>query len=549
MTGLRETRERLDNDHGMAMIPVLGVAMSLLLLLGVAAHDSHFTLKLSRRSQDVHAALQAAEAAVGEYVHRLNADPSYIRYAHVPATGCPGAASTVTLDPANPFMSPELQPLPGGAGDVAIRYTIDVSRLCSKGHLTVTAYGKVSQIERSMTYTVKRRGFADYAYFSDLEVLNPAKYPDTHPWVISGDLDRQCDRRHYEPSKPHPTTGEVLPPPRAWENGGECAMVNWLTNDRVHGPLHTNDALLVCGEPRFWGKTTSSWVGDGTRRYLMNPGCTNDPSFWNNYEKRYCTLTQSDVCYDEPLQLPTGVQLLKSVPGACIYTGPTRIRLNGNHMEVWSPNTSGGCGTGWVPQPARGVVYVQPVPEGTVEQPCPHPAGWVNPQNGVGFPREAADITTYSCRSGDLFVENGTYKSVTLVAENRLVVTSSIYPWRDTTRKDVVIGFVSGGDIEIYHPVDASGANLLTSPVRTIYAAMLAPTGSLTVQNYDKGAHLGRLWVYGAISQKWRGLVGTTDQLHGYAKRYYHEDLLHTIRPPHFPAAQGGRYEIAGARS
>ena len=102
--------------------------------------------------------------------------------------------------------------------------------------------------------------------------------------------------------------------------------------------------------------------------------------------------------------------------------------------------------------------------------------------------------------------------------------------------------------MRIYHPVTpardsstdcgtASGGNVsndtgsLTNPY--IYAAILALNHSFIVDNYDCGAQLGTLHVYGAIAQQFRGPVGTIGNS-GYLKDYNYDDRLKTTEPPYF---------------
>lgn len=67
----------------------------------------------------------------------------------------------------------------------------------------------------------------------------------------------------------------------------------------------------------------------------------------------------------------------------------------------------------------------------------------------------------------------------------------------------------------------------------TIDAALLSIDHSFIVDHYDCGGSLGTLTVNGAISQKFRGAVGTTGGT-GYIKDYNYDDRLRFQEPPHF---------------
>jgi hypothetical protein len=66
-----------------------------------------------------------------------------------------------------------------------------------------------------------------------------------------------------------------------------------------------------------------------------------------------------------------------------------------------------------------------------------------------------------------------------------------------------------------------------------IDAAMLAIQHSFIVDHYDCGDQLGKLTVNGAISQKYRGPVGTVNNS-GYSKDYNYDDRLKYLAPPKF---------------
>ena len=85
-----------------------------------------------------------------------------------------------------------------------------------------------------------------------------------------------------------------------------------------------------------------------------------------------------------------------------------------------------------------------------------------------------------------------------------------------------MLGLIANNFIRVYHPLVVVTATK-TEPEKTecknapgtlenitIDAAILAIKHSFIVDNYDCGESLGELTVHGAISQKYRGAVGTT---------------------------------------
>jgi hypothetical protein len=86
--------------------------------------------------------------------------------------------------------------------------------------------------------------------------------------------------------------------------------------------------------------------------------------------------------------------------------------------------------------------------------------------------------------------------------------------------------------------VDGSGNNVTTGALRTmpavrIDAAILSLQHSFIVDNYHRGAKLGKLTVNGAIAQQFRGPVGTSAPS-GYEKDYNYDDRLRHRSPPYF---------------
>jgi hypothetical protein len=81
-----------------------------------------------------------------------------------------------------------------------------------------------------------------------------------------------------------------------------------------------------------------------------------------------------------------------------------------------------------------------------------------------------------------------------------------------------------------------------------IYAAILSTAHSFLVDNYACGetgsSGTQTLHVYGAIAQKFRGVVGSGEDEHGYLKDYKYDPRLATDEPPHFLAPLKAGWKI-----
>lgn len=154
-------------------------------------------------------------------------------------------------DGANNAMKGVPVTVPGGATPARFTYTVDLSRLCRAGNVTVTVTGWYLGKSRQLQALLRPSGFLDYAYFSDYEVQDPAGYT-SNPFEATGDtIENQCGRHFYEPTRQVPATAPDRPDqsnvPVA--TSAKCVGVNWGDKDEVKGAVHSNDALLICGTP------------------------------------------------------------------------------------------------------------------------------------------------------------------------------------------------------------------------------------------------------------------------------------------------------------
>jgi Tfp pilus assembly protein PilX len=543
------------DDRGSALITVIGVTMVLSLLVLASTTYALGAQKTARRDQDWNAALAAAQGGVDEYISRLNADGTYWQYGNSTSnyTKTPASPTAVVAPPASAPNSAFFgwTDLPGSSSRAQFRYEVNTWQYKSDGILHLRSTGRVGKRTRTIDVAVRRQSFIDFLYFTDFETKDPLAYTGSGE-LSAANAQAQCSKHVYDGRQ---DIGF----------GGNCVPINFVSGDVIQGPLHTNDAFLVCGSPQFDGNTSTSWDDPAKKRYRVNTSCgAASPKF----------ARVGDPKLAPTLDVPPSNSAIRrevdkrytTTPG-CLYSGPTSIKLNSNGtMDVDSPWTKDKsvCGTGpGVPLPANGVVYVQNVPKTPTTDPNYwNPADAAIPSkkcvasnptgsplsNPIGYPVKG-DVTAYGCDTGDVFIEGSLKGKLTVAAENNVVITWNITYQGGAGGTDI-LGLIANNFVEVYHPFgcpaykangtcNSSQTNLNpTGKASTfgdpqISAAILSVNHSFRVQNYASGARLGDLNVTGAIAQRYRGIVGLTGST-GYLKNYVYDTKLKYGSPPKF---------------
>jgi hypothetical protein len=557
-------RIRAGNDDGFAMVLVIGFGLVLTLIVATLAEYTLMSVKTSRRDQHFHSSLAAAQAGVDDYLARLNQNNTYwqsIDCTNVamrkPTTGsnpCSWNSSTtpgwVTIPGSNDGDGGQCSSVPTPVNCPMYHYEVNTATTPVNGTITVTATGRSRGVTRTVQEVLRRVGFGDFLYFSDIEAVDPAN--PVYFGQNNQTAQTQCTR-HY------------------WDNPNRtsiCKDITFVAGDTFNGPLHTNDAMLISGNPTFNGPVSTAYpncapVGNtvpaASACYRAN-GSAN-PTF----AKGIAFASKVDL---PPNNAAIAAQVVPATaigtPG-CLYTGPTRIKFNsGGTMTVTSPyslSLNPGCGTApitaaqTIPVPNNNVIVVQNVPS-TQSSPSSSAS---NCNNGgiysaaIGYP-QSGDYNTsfglYNCRNGNVFVDGTLAGRVTISADNNVVIVDNITYAGGAAGTDA-LGLIANNSVEVYHPISCSstdsngcsnGTNLArptggtwSSPV--INAAMISLLHSFGVQQYHIGNPLGTLHVFGAISQKFRGAVGTFDSSgidSGYVKDYSYDNRLRYSPPPFY---------------
>lgn len=537
---LAPIRDRSPQEQGFALITVL-VSTAALMLLAIAAIAYGIgSESTSRHDQDWNAALAAAEAGVDDYLFRLSENDQYWHY----------SASVLPSDGNLAFNG--WATVPGGASVAQYHYTPNTSTIGTDGRLRLTSTGRVNGVTRTINVSLRHRSFLDYLYFTDYETVDPALY--TGSPFTAAQAQTYCAKYYYGGlGAQRDVSGRTDFTGDSDSNGAYCTDIQFISADTLNGPVHSNDAMLLCGTPRFLGDVSTSWTGASGKLY--RDGCpTSHPVFANPADpKHLASLTMPPT--NSALKAETN-----SGTGGCLYTGPTRIRLNSNGtMTVNSPFTknsnNASCPTNGQTGalPSNGVIYVQNVPstssDANYTSGCPYTVN--SRSHPLGMPI-ANDVTTYGCRNGDAFVEGTLKGQLTIGAENNVVITWHLQYLGGTGGSDL-LGLIANNFVEVYHPVNCTSGNSSSCNLNAnfpnetarnatfnnanIYAANLSVNHSIRVQNWGAGANLGTLHLRGILAQRYRGPVGTNSGgsvSTGFAKDYVYDQRLKYLSPPKF---------------
>jgi len=219
------------------------------------------------------------------------------------------------------------------------------------------------------------------------------------------------------------------------------------------------------------------------------------------------------------------------------FTGRTKIKLTGETMTVENANFNGGTPKSGVELPKNGLIFVSTGTSG---------CNYIYSNTSGGSDTAATYAEESEC--GSVYVEGKYSKSLTIAAETDVVINGNILPTGVSVTAGTpppapsgtaVLGLMATRFVRIYHPC-SGGTNQTSGPAGGylsnpfIYAGMLSTSNSVLVDNYNCGSVMGELNIYGALAQKFRGIVGVAGNTSGYIKDYNYDERLATDEPPYF---------------
>ncbi len=578
-------------DQGFSMVVTLGVITMMMLSTAVSMTAVTGDQAPGRSDRDRKAAFAAAEAGLQVYVHKLLVDNNYWDQCTAPADGVyqywdkkkyPSADTRTNwkyLPDRSAAYAIETMPANGAAAcdktapeDTVIDKLTATFRIRVSGRASKPS-GELAGPTRSLIATFKRKSFLDYIYFTDLEVTDPTTYK-SYPALNASTRENPgrapnggpqrdvvawgnaaCSYYAYEKGENDDYREDQLFYGQSNRNSGRlvgttwntwqmaCREIRFVDGDTVMGPMHTNDSLLLCGSPEFGRKpgdaieTSSPGTGTVASSYRQDPNCgTSAPDV--NYENQPVRdATKGTWRYNQPLlQLPASNKSLKEeAPPAYTFRGETTLVMSSTGVTITGRRSDGTIYNNTkVPYPTDGVIYIDNVQNAPAEGPACSGGYRVDDPYGVASPRPGCGIAKVS----------GQYNaSLTIGAADDIIIMDDVQKASGTA---ALLGLIAQNFIRVYHPVvsqsrcnDGSGTTNSSTATANLEvdAALLTLAHSFIVDNYLCGSTLGTLNVNGAISQKYRGPVGTGSRgtsVTGYLKKYEYDDRLAVRSPPKF---------------
>jgi type II secretory pathway pseudopilin PulG len=506
-------RARLTDESGYTMIAVIGAISLVSMLAAATLAATGGDVHLVQRDVDHRRAVAAAEAGIANYSFHLNTDNSY--WSRCTSVPTPSAVNQMGETPLRK------RPVPGSTdAEYAIELLPSSSFAEGKcntskpvesmleqsgtntGSFRIRARGYAGEASASIVATYKRASFLDYIYFTQFETSDPITYGNVS-WLNNAYTQCSKFRREGRESQPIPGSG-----------GTYCNKIVFVSGDHIEGPLHTNDDLAICGTPEF-GRSAADVIEVGSSEPGWINGECESPSGANP------TFKGPLVTTGPVLKPPTTNSKLEKIAGVSYtYSCQTKIELTGSTMKVTKNNGSNSTSTSTVALPSSGVVYVK---AGSCQG-----NQWPTCGANEYSPFSASYPSGSDC--GTVYVKGHYSGELTIAAQGDIVIEGNLT--RDSGSQGL-LGLIANNFIRVKH--ECSGSNFKLENLK-VEAALLAIEHSFIVDHYDCGSSLGTLTVKGAISQKYRGPVGTTgtSTSTGYIKNYEYDDRLRYMEPPNF---------------
>jgi hypothetical protein len=539
------------------IMTVIGITL-VVLLAAVAVTAVNGDTHLNSRDSSRKAAYEAALAGINEYAFHLHSNGSYWAECKAGQRTVPGGGAEYKLE----LLGVNEAKCNPATISTATASMLETGEGTMKGTFRVRSIGTSGDSHVAVTATFKPASFLDYVYFTQLETSDPVTYGNEE--LIKA-ANRQCTKtirkgRYTTPLENE--KGEYLTSSgtitSSLNSADYCDAISFVGPDNIKGPMHTNDAFVICESPTL-GRTSNDPIevsagepGWYSTKDIPHSGssCTGSNS---NFKGNFRINSQELV----PPETNSELELIAE--SRFHFSGEVKICLEETQMTVGEGSSCTANVLYHGAFPANGVIYVS-------SKSC----------SGAYSPFLLAYSTTVGT-CGNVVVQGKYAKPLTIAAANDILITGNV----EKSSEQGMLGLIANNFIRVYHPVvlvhpmvkECHGEwvqvgsqrhpreewvehceeheNLTVTECKgnapgglenvKIEAALLAIKHSVIVDNYNCGAKLGTLNVVGALAQKYRGAVGTSGNPGnpgnpgtGYLKNYEYDERLKTTEPPSF---------------
>jgi Tfp pilus assembly protein PilX len=402
----RRTRARraLARHDGFTMIFVLAAMLIGGLLVAGALAAASGDQSLSRKSTAQTASYYAATAGVQRYEYELSHNPNF--WVECPALsvrdvpGAPEEEYTATTLAAKGYTKCE------NGVQASILETSGAARGTFRVLITATAGTGANKTTHKIVAVFSHPGFTKYVYESNYEVEDPSNF------------------------SPEPTNCEHYYLERKAKNLLKtCPPIQFAAEDKVNGPLHTNDAADLCAEgtkkPTF-GREGREDAIEMLGGHYSEGSCKNEATFKGKYTEEAEALLPPE----------TDSELLESA--SYKFSGRTVLVLHTGTPNTMTVTNNGATSTKEFP--SNGVVYVENSSEG-----C-----------GIGKYTPFGSNTTTDTGCGDVYVSGSYTESLTIASANDVIVNGDLTTTHESNGEPTgggTLGLIAENFVRVYHPV------------------------------------------------------------------------------------------------
>ena len=272
--------------------------------------------------------------------------------------------------------------------------------------ITATAGTGANKTTHKIVAVFSHPGFTKYVYESNYEVEDPSNF------------------------SPEPTSCEHYYAERVTKKlTSTCPPIEFAPEDKVNGPMHTNDAADLCAEgtkkPTF-GREGREDAIEMLGGHYASSGCKNEGNFQGKYTEEAEALLPPE----------TDSELLESATYK--FSGRTVIVLNTGTPNTMTVTNKGTTTTKKFP--SNGVVYVENSSEG-----C-----------GIGKYTPFGPNTTTDTGCGNVYVSGSYTESLTIASANDVIVNGNLTTTHESNGEPTgggTLGLIAENFVRVYHPV------------------------------------------------------------------------------------------------